>query len=304
MAVVVDKVIAPDFSESHSDMSKSPMLSPTISEGLSIDSNDEELIETQLESSTAVSDPRATASVNGKDDLSERDLRRLASLLIEEQDALKLELKYANMMIEELNARIEQFIDDDEIDEEDSTLDPSKCATPNKENWCADIWLPTAKDNYFLGEAEEALAKMQYQKAINTLQTVLLHRSIENRTRVNAKLLIATVYRICEQPNRGLTHAEEALQIADRRNLQDMVGKAQFYRGTCLFEIEAYADASWCFSLAVGTPNFAEKIAVWRTKTENERQGLPMGCEGRYLSPMFQRIPQDKGFGNADALIE
>ncbi|KAI9848056.1 MAG: hypothetical protein M1837_001158 [Sclerophora amabilis] len=245
----------------------------------------------------------SASSMSTNSDLDFNALRRLCILLIEERDCLKTELKYANLAMDEFSSQVKTS---NTLLEQANVALAAHNANSNlqrKSSWIWGSWLPSAVDSYFLNDAETAFRESHWQKAINLLSTLVLRRNITSRTRVNAKLLMATVLRLCDQPRRALVLSEEALSIAHRQHLTDLIGKAQFYRATCLFDAREFADASWCLGLAAGTPDFAEKIAEWKAKSETERQGLPEGHRGRYVRDTFLPVPLERSFGNADARI-
>jgi hypothetical protein len=147
-------------------------------------------------------------------------------------------------------------------------------------------------------EAEMLLEGSQYQQAFAHVDDNLPATNPVVR-RANALLLKVCVLRLCELPQRGLQLAENALYMANLNNLQALVAKAQLFRGLCLFDLELYADASWCFTRAASIHWVSRGVPVLTEMAEERRLALPEDTEGKQRSKNFQTIPLSaKDFGS------
>lgn len=50
--------------------------------------------------------------------------------------------------------------------------------------------------------------------------------------------------------DQALPQIEAALKLAEEKQLDDLVGRADFTRGRCCVDLKSYADARWYFALA------------------------------------------------------
>jgi tetratricopeptide (TPR) repeat protein len=117
----------------------------------------------------------------------------------------------------------------------------------------------------------------------------------------NATLLKSSILRIADDPQRGLELAEHVVYIANLNDLPTLLGKAQLYRGLCLFDLGLYADAIRCYVRAASIRWFAREVTRMTMIAEERRNALPSGSRGKQLSPDFHEIPlstSDKGFGS------
>ncbi len=122
----------------------------------------------------------------------------------------------------------------------------------------------------------------------------------------NATLLKSSILRMSHDPKRGLELAEHVVYIANLDNLPTLLGKAQLYRGFCLYDLGLYADALRCYVRAASIRWFSRQVNSLTTIAQKKRDALPSGTRGKNLSPGFQEIPLStsaKGFGSSPVTL-
>lgn len=159
-------------------------------------------------------------------------------------------------------------------------------------NWIMGTWLSSAKDRALLGHIEDDWVAGDHQRALACLDILLMGDELKHRDRVNVKLLKSAILRSCEQLEKALTHAEEALGICARWPMYDLEGKAQFHRGLAYLQMDLPADASLCFTLASHTEGHTEEVAIHKRDAEEKRTRLPAGDPKRMLSTNFKPTPE------------
>jgi tetratricopeptide (TPR) repeat protein len=152
-------------------------------------------------------------------------------------------------------------------------------------------------------EADLMVQNQKYQQALVHLDHNI---SATNSTTLhaNAALLKSTILRISDDPQRGLELAENVVYMANLNALPNLLGKAQLYRGLCLFDFGLYADAIRCYVRAANIRWFAREVARMTMIAEKRRNALPSGRRGKHLSPDFHEIPLStsaQGFGSFSA---
>jgi hypothetical protein len=154
-------------------------------------------------------------------------------------------------------------------------------------------------------EAADMVSKKHYQDALIHLDTNI---SATDSTTLhgNATLLKSSILRLSGGPQRGLELAEHVVYIANLNELPALLGKAQLYRGLCLFDLGLYADAIRCYVRGASIRWFARKIERMTMIAEERRNALPSGSRGKQLSPDFHEIPlstSTKGFGSSSVRL-
>ncbi|KAI9723970.1 MAG: hypothetical protein M1812_000688 [Candelaria pacifica] len=223
--------------------------------------------------------------------------------LKEERDNLRIELKYARETIKELTSQNSEYLGL-LVKTEAQAAAITKVTQPKQNDrlthekdirgtdWIMGTWLSSAEDRALLGHVEIDWTKGDYQRALASLDKILIEDKMTHKTRVNAKLLKSTILRTCEQSEKALAQTEEALGICDRWPMYDLAGKAQFHRGLCYFQMELFAEASWCFSLATHTDGHIEEVAIHKKDAEEKRTRLSKGDPRRMVSTNYKPIPE------------
>lgn len=152
-----------------------------------------------------------------------------------------------------------------------------------------------------LSKATAIASNKNYQGALIHLDTNI-SATDPTTLHANATLLKSAILRLCDDPKRGLEHAEHVVYIANLNNLQTLLAKAQLYRGLCLYDLGLYADALRCYIRAASIRWFAKDVPRLTAMAEKRRDALPKGSRGKHLSPDFKEIPLStsaKGFGSS-----
>ncbi|KAI9776913.1 MAG: hypothetical protein M1835_005377 [Candelina submexicana] len=224
--------------------------------------------------------------------------------LSEERDNLRIELQYAHETIKELISQNSEYLGLLIRAEAAQAASISDLTQPKQidrtvhdrvirgTDWIMGTWLSSARDRVLLGHIELDWTNRDYQRALASLDKLLLGDDLTHRERVNSKLLKAAILRSCEQSEKALTHIEEALGICGRWPMYDLAGKAQFHRGLCYLQMELFAEASWCFTLAAHTEGHIEQIAIHKKDAEEKRTRLHESDPRRVISANYKPIPE------------
>lgn len=163
-------------------------------------------------------------------------------------------------------------------------------------------------DDYFGGCYSDVLCEATAMSSNKNYQGALIHLDTNisatdpTTLHANATLIKSAILRLCDNPKRGLEHAERVVYIANLNNLRTLLAKAQLYRGLCLYDLGLYADALRCYIRAASIRWFAKDVPRLTAMAEKRRDALPRGNRGKHLSPDFQEIPLStsaKGFGSS-----
>lgn len=257
------------------------------------------------------------ASAEDTDFTSGQNIHDLVLALVNDRDRLRIELAAANQVIEELscqNSTYESLVRDAHsalqfwdtyyaVSIGKQTCRPASWSWgdfllwKNKEGpsqrriLIEGTWLPDPAFKVHLEEAEQLFKNSKFQRALNSLSTLLAKTDINDKVRVNAMLLTSDILRTCDRFPRALSFAEDALRLANANLDVVLVGKAQFYRGLCLYAMEHFAEASWCFSFAAGTVHHVEDIKCWKARAEDRRVALAEDDSRRHITASFEHIP-------------
>lgn len=217
----------------------------------------------------------------------DNDICKKVKLLILERDDLLEERKYAQSTILELEA---QTIRSDRLLSQalaalETTIETVPAfKSPPKARWIRSIWLSSTANPTLLKPVETAWQRGDTQQALILLKLILKRENLTNGQRVEAILLQATIMTCSEQSNEALLLIEDALKIATAKQLDDLVGKAQFIRGRCYVDLKRYADAKWCFVLASHTKGYEALIETNMHFAKELIGELPAGDVGRKLT--------------------
>jgi hypothetical protein len=164
-------------------------------------------------------------------------------------------------------------------------------------NWLMNSWSSGTSANGFLNNVETSVREGKWQEALTTLSCLLAGKDIIKSNKVNARLLLAAIQRHCNKPIEALKDAETALADGTSSQLYTLAGKAQFFRGLCLFDLGKFPDAAWCFALASHIPEYKERAEMERTHSLARMRALPKEGLERVLSSHFSLLPRSPGQG-------
>ncbi|KAI9797453.1 MAG: hypothetical protein M1833_005493 [Piccolia ochrophora] len=206
------------------------------------------------------------------------------SLIYATQDAKQLSLqnRLSSRLLQQAQSKLK-----DVVSQAPKAANPAPVEADQVGSWMFGHWLPDPSLRSIVGDAELQFKRSESQRALATLSALLL-KDISKEARVTAKILLSVVLRTCDRPCEALTHLEEAIPVADRSSMFDLIGKAQFHRGLCYNDMELFAEASLCFSLASGTKHHEERLGKLKEEAEAKRLAFPRNYPRRYVSPTFK----------------
>ena len=231
-----------------------------------------------------------------------KTLYKEVAQLIQERDTLLNSLAYATSTIRSLssqNKELTRLLTSAQTALLDQQKNTPSSTTPNKEkptrassttNWIGGNYVSHAEDAALLGPAEKAWASGSAQEALGLLAEGFRRKPLPDIDAIKLELLVSSVLRSSGEVERGLRHADMALQRARRAQSHELAGRANFHRGLCCFYLDRHADAAWCFALASSTEGYAEIIEVHRDMAEKKRASLPEGHEGRVVTEGFLAV--------------
>ena len=203
-------------------------------------------------------------------------------LIIEERDTLRVELTAFRQINKELAAQISAYSHllkkAEAILQGDTTLkttiigftkfENSQSAAPITTAWIRGTWLTESNQEPFLGQAELFFERTLFKAAMISLRRLLERTDIPITVRIDAELLMSAILRTTDDLPPGLAHAEDALRMAYGAQDIRLMGKAHFHRGICLYKMEAFAEASMSFTLALNTAHHEEEALAWKDMAE------------------------------------
>lgn len=214
------------------------------------------------------------------------DIREAVERLITERDNLREEAKYAQSTILQLDAQNKRL--DRLLTQAYASLQnpievvPATTSSP-KSSWVRSVWLSSTANQTLLKPVETAWQKGETQQALITLNMILNLENLTYSKRVEATLLQAAIVSYSGHSDQALAQIEDALKMAEEKQLDDLVGKAHFIRGRCCLDMRRYADARWCFTLASHTKGYEDLIETNMQYAEQQMNKLPAGHTGRIL---------------------
>lgn len=214
------------------------------------------------------------------------DIRKAVEALVTERDNLREQAKYAQstiLQLEAQNMRLDRLLTQAQacLQTVIGVLPEAK-SSPNT-SWVRGIWLSSTANSTLLDPVEKAWQKGDTQQALILLHLILNRENLTNSQRVETILLQATIMCYSGHADQALDQVEDVLKIAEEKQLDDLVGKAQFIRGRCCIDLKRYADARWCFALASHTRGYEELVETNMQFAEQKLNELPMGHDGRRL---------------------
>ncbi|KAL9126656.1 MAG: hypothetical protein Q9217_004332 [Psora testacea] len=214
-------------------------------------------------------------------------IRELLQGIIKERDQLRLELRVAKVAIVEME---NQNIELDRLLSNAHALvmaaDPRSVFATTKTSWIG-MWESSPTEYPSLAPVEELFRAGQKQRALNSMPSLLKRTDLDDRHRVNGRLLYAAMLQSTgSNLTTALSYAEEALRISYEVRLHELVGKANFWRALCHLSIDEFANAKWCLALASHLSGHTTLIEVCKRIVEQQLICLPE--EKRSVTPDFK----------------
>ena len=196
--------------------------------------------------------------------------------ILKERQQLREQLELANVAICELE---NQNILLDRLLTKACTIERIKRTKPTTKSLLKTYigpWECSSSEYPALLAVENLFRNGKRQKALNSMPRLLARKDLDDRTRVNAKLLYAALIQSTGRNIRqALMLAEGALASASELQIHDLAGKANYWRGLCHLCLEEWANAKWCFILASNLHGHTEQVEAGRTTVERELLHLP-----------------------------
>ena len=215
------------------------------------------------------------------------DIRKAVRTLVTERDNLREQAKYAQstiLQLEAQNKRLDRLLTQAQACLQTTIgIVPAAKSSPNT-SWVRGIWLSSTANPTLLNPVETAWQKGDTQQALILLHLILNRENLTNSQRVETILLQATILCYSGHSYQALDQVEDVLKIAEEKQLDDLVGKAQFIRGRCCLDQKRYADARWCLALASHTKGYEELVENNMQFAEQKFNELPTGDVGKGLS--------------------
>ena len=171
-------------------------------------------------------------------------------------------------------------------------------ATKNAEPiWISGTWLSSIGKNDLFKGPEEAWKSGNAQAALIAIDIHLHSPFVLQQDQVNLLLLKSAVMLSTNNAESALAVAEQALVKAEEWKMFNLIGKAQFFRGLNLYHLDRRSDASWCFTLASGTPGYESKVKEFKQITDGRLQKLnrtDTRSPDLYLSKDFEWVPRSQ----------
>ncbi|OCL10605.1 hypothetical protein AOQ84DRAFT_426521 [Glonium stellatum] len=140
------------------------------------------------------------------------------------------------------------------------------------DKWLAQDWISTSFTRKHLSEPERMFTEGSYQEALVYLDS-LLGTVISLELRAEAQLLKATILRACRMGAKALEQCEEVIVSCNRNpSMHCIRGKANFYKGICMFDVKNFDQARIAFTPVDSTEFFAPKAAAWKQRCEEEQR--------------------------------
>ena len=227
-----------------------------------------------------------------------QNTQSIIAAISEERNQLRVKLTYAESTVRELvrqNKEQGSMIAEAQallvMNGMDATLKAAKLSSIPKQsqtdlNWIGGTWPVNVANKTILGPAEAAWQSGKSQQAIELL-TKLLRSNLSAAELIDLHLLFSAVLLDSNQLEKALKHADIALRNAKQHDHVDAIGKSQFYRGLCFYNMNRYANASWCFVLASHTAEYKEKAEENWQAAERERMKLPPKHPERFQSAVL-----------------
>lgn len=205
--------------------------------------------------------------------------------IINERNQLRVELMHAKSAIIELesqNLEYDRLLSDALSQQEACEPKPSVAIVP-KTRWIG-TW-QCSSDYPQLAPIENAWEKGWLQKALTQMPAMIDRQDLGPHHAINSRLLYSALLQTGANLQQALINAEEAVTMAVDLGLQELAAKGQLQRALCYLHLENFANARWCFVLALST---GESTKEFRRKVEEKLRELPQGHPQRSVSADFK----------------
>ena len=199
--------------------------------------------------------------------------------IINERNQLRLQLMHAKSAIIQLE---NQNLEYDRLLSAACQPNPSVAIAP-KTRWIG-TW--QCSSHYpQLAPIENAWEKGWLQKALTQMPAMIDRQDLGPHHAINSRLLYSALLQAGANLQQALIIAEEAVTMAVDLGSQELAAKGQLQRALCYLHLENFANARWCFVLALST---GESTKEFRRKVEEKLRELPEGHPQRSVSADFK----------------
>ena len=205
--------------------------------------------------------------------------------IINERDRLRVQLMHAKSTINELENQTLEL--DRLLSNALSQLEACK-PKPTVDIAPRTSWIGTwqcSSDYPQLAPIEKAWASGQLQKALAQMPAMVDREDLGPYHAVNSRLLYSALLQSGANLQQALAKAEEAVTMAVDQGLQELAAKGQFHRALCYHHLGDFANARWCFVLALPANESAKEF---RRNIEGKLRDLPEGHPQRSVSAEFK----------------
>ena len=205
--------------------------------------------------------------------------------IINERNQLRVELMHAKSAIIELenqNLEYDRLLSS-ALSQQEACQQNSSPAVVPKTRWIG-TW-QCSSDYPQLAPIEDAWERGWLQKALTQMPAILDRHDLGPHHAINSRLLYSALLQTGANLQQALIYAEEAVTMAVDLGLQELAAKGQLQRALCYLYLEDFANARWCFVLALST---GESAKEFRRKVEEKLRELPEGHSQRSVSPDFK----------------
>ena len=205
--------------------------------------------------------------------------------IINERDQLRVQLMHAKSTINELenqNLEYDRLLSNALSQLEACKPKPTVDIAP-KTSWIG-TW-QCSSDYPQFGPIEKAWASGQLQKALTQIPAMVDREDLGPHHAVNSRLLYSALLQSGANLQQALAKAEEAVTMAVDLGLQELAAKGQFHRALCYHHLGDFANARWCFVLALPANNSTKEF---RRNIEGNLRDLPEGHPQRSVSADFK----------------
>ena len=207
-----------------------------------------------------------------------------------ERDEIRKELLYAKTAIVELenqNLELDRMLKIAQSQLSEHV--PKRSSTPAPKVFIG-TWLSSPDEYPGLWPVENMWRNGHLQEALGQMPTLIEREDFGVRHQINARLLLSSMIQSSSHDYPlALQWAEEALRMAaDKHQLLDLAGKAQFHRGLCYYYLGKYANAKWCLTLVSHLEDHEQWVLDFQQQIEQYLKDLLEGDSKRSVSVGFK----------------
>lgn len=205
--------------------------------------------------------------------------------IINERNQFRVELMHARSAIVELenqNSDYDRLLSSALVQLEACKPKPTVATVPTTS------WIGTwqcSSDYPQLAPIERAWANGSLQNALAQMPAMLDREDLGPHHTINSRLLYSALLQSGANLQQALHNAEEAVTVALDLGLQGLAAKGQFHRALCYLYLGDFANARWCFVLAITTD---ESTKEFRRIIEEKLREVPKGHPQRSVSAGFK----------------